>query len=72
MAEVIKYGLIRDKDFFIWLEDNIEAFMKRDNDALSYAIERSCINKAEVVAEDERESGIRAISKSWPYIWSCY
>ena len=61
LAEVIKYGLIRDKEFFIWLEENIEALMNRDNDALSFAIERSCINKAEVVAEDERESGIRAI-----------
>lgn len=61
LAEVIKYGLIRDKEFFDWLEENIMALMNRDNDALAYAIERSCINKAEVVAEDERESGIRAI-----------
>ena len=61
LAEVIKYGIIRDKEFYDWLEENIESIMQRDNDALEYAIERSCINKAEVVAEDERESGIRAI-----------
>jgi 3-dehydroquinate synthase len=61
LAEVIKYGIIRDKPFYDWLEDNIELIMKRDAEAMEYAIERSCINKAEVVAEDERESGIRAI-----------
>lgn len=61
LAEVIKYGIIRDKKFFDWLENNIESIMNRDDDALEYTIERSCINKAEVVAEDERESGIRAI-----------
>ena len=60
LAEVIKYGIIRDKEFYDWLEDNIESIMKRDDEALEYTIERSCINKAEVVAEDERESGIRA------------
>jgi 3-dehydroquinate synthase len=61
LAEVIKYGIIRDKEFYDWLEANIELIMKRDDEALEYVIERSCINKAEVVAEDERESGIRAI-----------
>lgn len=61
LAEVIKYGIIRDKVFYSWLEDNIELIMQRDNDAMEYCIERSCINKAEVVAEDETESGIRAI-----------
>jgi 3-dehydroquinate synthase len=61
LAEVIKYGIIRDKKFYDWLEDNIELIMERDDKALEYTIERSCINKAEVVAEDERESGIRAI-----------
>lgn len=60
LAEVIKYGLIRDPEFFLWLEENIEALLKRDTDALSYAIERSCANKAEVVAADERETGERA------------
>ena len=61
LAEVIKYGIIRDKEFYSWLEENIELIMQRDNVAMEYCIERSCINKAEVVAEDERESGIRAI-----------
>lgn len=60
LAEVIKYGLIRDKEFYLWLENNIELLIARDNDALIYTIERSCINKADVVAQDERESGIRA------------
>ncbi|BBA37243.1 3-dehydroquinate synthase [Methylocaldum marinum] len=60
LAEVIKYGLIRDFAFFVWLEANIEALLARDADSLAYAIERSCLNKAEVVAEDERESGVRA------------
>lgn len=60
LAEVIKYGLIRDLPFFEWLEVNMTRLLARDKDALSYAIERSCINKAEVVAEDETESGVRA------------
>jgi 3-dehydroquinate synthase len=61
VAEVIKYGLIRDAGFFCWLEGNIEALLARDSEALSYAIEQSCRNKAEVVAADERESGQRAL-----------
>ncbi len=61
LAEVIKYGLIRDKEFFDWLDENIDKLVQRDAAALIYAIERSCINKAEVVACDEKESGIRAI-----------
>jgi 3-dehydroquinate synthase len=60
LAEVIKYGLIRDPDFFDWLENNMKALLSRDKKALSFAIERSCINKAEVVAEDETEAGVRA------------
>ncbi len=60
LAEVIKYGLIRDLEFFEWLENNIDALLARDKQALAYAIERSCINKAEIVAEDETETGIRA------------
>jgi len=61
IAEVIKYGLIRDTEFLQWLEHNIEKLIDRDADALAYAIERSCQNKAEVVAADERESGQRAL-----------
>jgi len=61
LAEVIKYGLIRDIAFLEWLEDNIDKLLDRDPAALAYAIERSCRNKAEVVAADERESGQRAL-----------
>lgn len=61
IAEVIKYGLIRDPAFFSWLEQNMEALLDRNPAALSYSIERSCANKAEVVAEDEREAGTRAL-----------
>jgi 3-dehydroquinate synthase len=60
LAEVIKYGLIRDLAFFEWLEANLPALLQRDPDALAFAIERSCLNKAQVVSEDEFESGIRA------------
>lgn len=61
LAEVIKYGLIRDADFFAWLERNMQQLVALDAEALSYAIYRSCQNKAEVVAADERESGERAL-----------
>jgi 3-dehydroquinate synthase len=60
LAEVIKYGLIRDAEFFDWLEQNIGALQARDKEALAFAIERSCRNKAEIVAQDETESGVRA------------
>jgi 3-dehydroquinate synthase len=60
LAEVIKYGLIRDPEFFVWLEANLDKLLARDAEALAYAIHRSCRNKAEVVAADERESGVRA------------
>ena len=60
LAEVIKYGLIRDIEFFEWLEQNIELLLARDKEALAFAIERSCLNKAQIVAEDETETGIRA------------
>jgi len=61
LAEVIKYGLIRLPDFIEWLEENINKLLNRDQQALSYAIEISCQCKAEVVAADEREGGIRAL-----------
>ncbi|GAB2179944.1 3-dehydroquinate synthase [Denitratisoma sp. agr-D3] len=56
LAEVIKYGLIRDLPFLDWIESNIDALRACDGEALAYAIERSCANKAEVVAGDERET----------------
>jgi len=61
LAEVIKYGLISDLPFFEWLEANMELLLARDPQALTYAILRSCQNKAEVVAADEREAGRRAL-----------
>jgi 3-dehydroquinate synthase len=61
LAEVIKYGLIHDAEFFDWLEHNIDQLMQRNQQNLSHAILVSCQTKAEIVAIDERESGIRAI-----------
>jgi 3-dehydroquinate synthase len=61
MAEVIKYGIIYDAEFFTWLEQNMSKLYALDNQALTYAIARCCAIKAEVVAQDEKESGIRAL-----------
>ena len=61
LAEVIKYGLIRDPEFLVWLEANLDRLLARDTEALAWAIERSCRNKAEVVAADETEQGERAL-----------
>ena len=61
LAEVIKYGAIRDAAFFEWLEKHLKGLLARDTEALTHAIRRSCEIKAEVVAADERESGVRAI-----------
>jgi 3-dehydroquinate synthase len=60
LAEVIKYGLIRDLPFLEWLETHIESLLRREGDPLAEAVERSCWNKAEVVSRDERETGERA------------
>lgn len=61
LAEVVKYGLIHDPAFFAWLESNVAALVARQDAAVIYAIRRSCEVKAEVVAIDEREQGLRAI-----------
>ncbi len=61
LAEVIKYGLIRDAGFYTWLEQNMAALRNHDTAALTHAIEQSCRHKAAVVAADERESGQRAL-----------
>jgi 3-dehydroquinate synthase len=61
LAEVVKYGAIMDAEFFAWLEENMQKLMARDLDALGYAVERSCKCKADIVADDEREAGRRAI-----------
>ncbi len=60
ISEIIKYGLIRDAELFVWLEENIDRLLNRDPEAFTYAIQRSCANKAEVVAADEKEGGVRA------------
>ena len=61
LAEVIKYGAIRDAGFFEWLERNMKGLLAREDDALAHAIFESCRVKAEIVAADEREEGERAI-----------
>ena len=61
LAEVIKYGLIRDSSFFEWLEKNINGIMKRDSKLLINSVVCSCKNKADIVESDEFESNIRAI-----------
>ena len=61
LAEVVKYGAIRDAGFFEWLERNMRALLDRDDDALAHAICESCRVKAEIVAADERETGERAL-----------
>lgn len=61
LAEVIKYGLIRDPGFLDWLEENMDRLVALEDEAVGEAIFRSCTCKAEVVAKDEREGGLRAI-----------
>ncbi len=61
LAEIVKAGAIADAEFFAWLESNVAALVARDPKAIAHAVQRSCEIKAEVVAEDEREAGRRAI-----------
>ena len=61
LAEVVKYGLIRDAAFFAWLEENMDRLLAREPSALAKAIRRSCEIKAEIVGRDEREHGERAL-----------
>jgi 3-dehydroquinate synthase len=61
LAEVIKYGLIADAEFFCWLEEHMDALLDRDASSLAIAIERSCRCKAAIVAADEKEAGQRAL-----------
>jgi 3-dehydroquinate synthase len=61
LAEVIKYGPIADAPFLDWIEANLDALLARDRAALTHAIKRSCEIKADVVGQDEREGGLRAI-----------
>jgi 3-dehydroquinate synthase len=61
LAEVIKYGPIADLEFLAWIEGNVQGLMDRDATLMAHAVRRSCEIKAWVVAQDERESGLRAI-----------
>ena len=61
MAEVIKYGIIYDADFFTWLEDNVNNIKALEPQATTYMIKRCCEIKAEIVAQDEKEHGVRAL-----------
>jgi 3-dehydroquinate synthase len=61
IAEIVKYGLIHDADFFLWLEASMDSLLDRDTRALVHAIRRSCEIKADVVGADEREAGARAL-----------
>ena len=61
IAEIIKYALIMDEAFLVWLEDNLPAMMALDLAVLGEAVKRCCQYKADVVAQDERESGVRAL-----------
>ncbi|MGL4746923.1 MAG: 3-dehydroquinate synthase [Shewanella sp.] len=61
MAEVIKYGIMWDADFFRWLENNVQPLKSLDTQALVYAISRCCEIKADVVSQDETEQGVRAL-----------
>ena len=61
LAEVVKYGAIRDAGFFAWLEEHTQAIQRRDREAVEQLIHRSVVNKAEIVAQDEKETGVRAL-----------
>ncbi len=61
MAEVIKYGILGDKDFFLWLENNISLIKSGDKEVLALMIEKCCQCKADIVANDETEAGVRAL-----------
>jgi 3-dehydroquinate synthase len=61
LAEIVKYGIMVDADFFAWLETHVEEIKRLDVGALTHAIRRSCEIKAAIVAEDEREQGRRAL-----------
>ena len=61
LAEVIKYGLIYDSEFFLWLQKNMQQIVSNDPAAVAHVIQRSCAIKAEIVAQDEKEQSVRAL-----------
>ena len=60
-AEVVKYGLINDAEFFGWLAENTSGLLELNAEILTIAIQKSCQHKADIVAADEREGGVRAL-----------
>ena len=60
-AEIVKYGLLGDANFYAWLDENVEAIMAGDAKATAHAVRTSCAMKARIVAEDETETGVRAL-----------
>ena len=61
LSEIIKYGLIYDREFFQWLQKNIQQILSNDPVAVAHAIQRSCAIKAEIVTQDEKEKSVRAL-----------
>ncbi len=61
LAEVLKYGIIWDQDFFVYLEQNIDRIGLRDKECLQHMVSRCCQIKADIVAQDEKENGVRAL-----------
>ncbi|WP_429642069.1 3-dehydroquinate synthase family protein [Acinetobacter haemolyticus] len=71
LAEVIKYALLGDQDFLLWLEQHMDALVARDANLLAEAVYRSCAHKARIVANDEKEQGERALLNLGHTFWSC-
>ena len=69
-AEIIKYGLINDRSFIDWLSQHGRRVLALEQDAIARAVAVSCQAKADIVAQDEREGGVRAAPKFRPYIWT--
>ncbi len=61
LAEVVKYGIIRDAEFFIWMEQNVDRLLNRNQTTLAHAVRRSCELKSQIVESDEKESNLRLI-----------
>lgn len=61
IAEMIKHALIADRDYFEWLEQNIDSLLDQDEHTLQYAIKRSCEIKANIITQDEQDHGIRQL-----------
>ena len=71
LVEVIKMGVIRDHALFEMVEENLDAILNLDSEILIEMISWACVDKAEIVAKDEKESGLRMVLKLWTYLWTC-